>query len=45
MAALRAFMVSALSRLNRWMSFVDISKDLGMYTFQYRTEGEEGYVA
>lgn len=37
MGALRALMVSALRKLNRWRSFVEVLKDLGMDAVQYCT--------
>lgn len=44
MEARRAFVVLALSGLSGWKSFVEVPKDLGMVAFQYRIEGEVGYV-
>lgn len=40
----QAFVVLALSGLSRWKSFVEITKELSMDSFQYRANGEEEYI-
>lgn len=40
----REFVLSALSGLSQWESYVEIPKELTMDTFQFRTMGKKDYV-